>query len=73
MRGRAWTPDDTSTLERMAGRPDAEIAKATGHCRETVARHRRAMDRPAYGARRAWSRRDWMLHDAAGLTLDLTF
>jgi hypothetical protein len=57
----------------MAGRPDDEVAAVTGHCKETVARHRRAMDRKAYGARKDWTRRDWLLRDAAGLTLDLTF
>jgi hypothetical protein len=71
--GRAWTSSDTQTLERMQGRPDREIAQATGHCRETVARHRRAMDLKAYGARKAWTRRDWLLHDAAGLSFGLTF
>lgn len=69
MNGRPWSTADTETLERMQGRPDREVAQVTGHCAETIARHRRAMDRKAYGARSTWTRRDWLLYDAAGLSL----
>lgn len=42
MRGRAWTPDDTAILRRMAraGYSDGEIAEHLGYCRETVTRRR---------------------------------
>lgn len=58
MNGRAWTAEHTATLRRMAraGYTNAEIAKQTGHCPETVRRQRR--DRqidPVY--RTPWWRR----------------
>lgn len=66
--GRTWGPDDTATLERMAGVvPDAEIARMTGHCERTVRDHRNAMGWPAYAHRPKWTRRDYLLAGAAGL------
>jgi len=67
MNGRSWTSDDTATLERMKGRPDAEIAKATGCTLRQVQDHRRTLGLKAFTLRQRWTRRDWLLHDAAGL------
>ena len=70
MRGAPWTESHTATLHKLAGRvPDAEIGRITGHCAETVARYRRAFGLKAHAPRANWTRRDWLLHDAAGLTL----
>jgi CO/xanthine dehydrogenase Mo-binding subunit len=69
MNGRPWLPAHTATLTRMRGRPIDEIAAETGHCRETVARHLRAMGWKSYTPRKQWTRRDWLLHDAAGLSM----
>lgn len=47
---------------------DAEIARLTGHTRETVCRYRNAAGLEAYHAdRRNWTRRQRLLHDAAGV------
>ncbi len=70
MRGRTWTESHTATLHRLAGRvPDRDIGKLTGHCAETVARHRRWLGLKAHATRANWTRRDWLLHDAAGLSM----
>lgn len=70
-RGRAWTPSDTATLQRMAGRvPDADIASVTGHCERTIRDHRNAAGLPAYAHRPKWTRRDYLLAGAAGLWED---
>lgn len=68
---RTWTPDDTAILKRMAGRPDAEIACATKFSVRTVQEHRRALGMRAFNQRVGWSRRDWLLHDAAGLDFQM--
>jgi len=47
--------------------PDAEIARATGCALKTVQDHRRALGWKPYNQRQGWSRRDWLMHDAAGL------
>lgn len=72
MNGRPWTPDHTDTLKRMAGRPDSEIAEATGHAVRTVREHRRALGICAYQGRAHWTRRDWLLADAAGLDFQMS-
>lgn len=69
--GKPWTEADTATLERMAGRPDAEIAAAVGRSLRQVQDHRRARGIKAFVQRLGWSRRDWLLHDAAGLDFSL--
>lgn len=68
--GHTWTESHTATLHKLAGRvPDAEIGKITGHCERTVRDHRIARHLPAYHPKRAgWSRRDYLLSGAAGLT-----
>jgi hypothetical protein len=47
--GRPWTPTDTRTLEILngIGCDDAIIAEQTGHCVETIQRHRAALGLPA--------------------------
>jgi len=47
--------------------PDAEIARATGCALKTVQDHRRALGFKPFNQRQGWSRRDWLMHDAAGL------
>lgn len=67
--GKPWLPEDTTTLERMAGRvPDAEIARMTGHCERTIRDRRNKLDLRAYAPRPKWTRRDHLLSSAAGLT-----
>jgi hypothetical protein len=73
MRGTPWTNADTQTLERMQGRPDREIAQATGHKPWKVREMRHARGMKAYsGDRSHWSRRDWLLAGAAGLDMMAT-
>lgn len=45
MNGRAWTPDDTATLKRMAGAGygDAEIAQHINRDRDVIGAKRRAL------------------------------
>lgn len=69
---RRWTEDDTATMERMAGQPDAKIAEATGHSIHTVRDRRRAKGIPAFQGRAHWTRRDWLLADAAGLDFQIS-
>lgn len=72
MNGKHWTKHHTQTLERMAGRPDAEIAKATGHKIRTVRDHRQASGIKAFVGRAHWTRRDWLLNDASGLDFQMS-
>jgi hypothetical protein len=67
--GRAWTSSDTQTLERMQGRPDREIAQATGQPMRQVQEHRRALGIKAAIPRAGWSRRDYLMASAAGLDI----
>lgn len=68
MNGNPWTQEHTDTLERMAGRPDREIAQATSQPIWKVREWRRARGLMAYpGDRSHWDRRDWLMADAAGL------
>lgn len=69
---RPWSPSDSETLKRMRGRPDSEIANATGFSVRTVREHRRAMGFCAYQGRSTWTRRDWLLADAAGLDFSMS-
>jgi hypothetical protein len=50
MRGRVWMAKDTDTLMTLAriGCDDAMIALQTGHCVETVRRHRRTLGLEPY-------------------------
>lgn len=72
MNGKPWSPADTATLERMQGRPDREIALKTGHSIRTVRDRRQALGIKAHVGRSHWSRRDWLLHDAAGLDFQMS-
>ncbi len=72
MNGKIWTGEDTATLKRMAGRPDSEIAATTGHAVRTIREHRRALGICAYQGRAHWTRRDWLLADAAGLDFQMS-
>jgi len=56
----------------MAGRPDAEIADATKFSIRTVREHRRALGISAFQGRAHWTRRDWLLADAAGLDFSMS-
>jgi len=72
--GRPWTEEHTAILRRDGGRvPDAKIAEATGHSVITVRKRRDAMGIPGCVARSKWSRRDWLLHSAAGLDFEISF
>lgn len=51
--------------------PDAEIVKRTGCALRTVQEHRRAFGHKAFAQREGWSRRMWLLHDAAGLDFQM--
>lgn len=72
MNGKPWLQADTDTLWRMKGKPDADIAKATNHPIRTVREHRRAAGIPAHVGRSHWTRRDWLLADAAGLDFQMS-
>lgn len=56
-------------LERRE--PDAEIVRKTGITMRTVQEHRRALGRRAFPQRIGWSRRDWLLADAAALDFQM--
>lgn len=71
--GTPWLPEHTATLERMAGRPDREIAEATGHAIVTVKKRRADLGIPGYRKRAHWTRRDWLMHDASGLDFQISF
>jgi hypothetical protein len=62
---RPWTPEAQSMIEARV--PDADIARQTGVAIKTVQDHRRALGYKAFNQRQGWSRRDWLMHDAAGL------
>lgn len=68
----AWLQEHTDMLERMRGRPFAEIAKATGHSIPTVKARAAAAGIKGYRGRESWTRRDWLLHDAAGLDFQIS-
>lgn len=58
--GHPWLPSHTAILERMAGRPDREIAEATGQPMWKVRERRQALGLKAYSGRREnWDSRDW--------------
>ena len=72
MNGTPFTPSHADTLKRMAGKvPDAKIAALTGHSERTIRAQRNAMMLPAYQNRPKWTRRDWLLHSAAGLDFQI--
>jgi hypothetical protein len=68
-----WTAAHTDIMERMQGRPIAEIANATGHAIPTVKAHLRDAGIRSFRGRATWTRRDWLLHDAAGLDFQISF
>jgi len=72
MNGKPWTAADTVTLERMAGRPDAQIAETTGHSVPTIRERRRALGLRPCQHRAHWTRRDWLMADAAGLDFQIS-
>jgi hypothetical protein len=74
MNGRTWTAADTAILKDWAGREsDAEIGKRTGHAAITVRGYRNALGLAAYTPRtRAWTRRERLLHSAAGLDFQIS-
>jgi len=51
--------------------PDAEVSRLTGCAVRTVQEHRRALGVKPFNQREGWSRRDWLLHDAAGLDFQM--
>jgi hypothetical protein len=58
----------TEALETMRGQPDRLIAEATNEPLWKVREWRRAAGIKGYSGRRdKWTRRDWLLADAAGL------
>lgn len=69
MRGRPWTEEAQALLEKRT--PDAEIVRRTGITLRTVQEHRRAMGARVFPNRIGWSRRDWLLADAAGLDFQM--
>lgn len=72
MNGRMWTTANDTTLHELAGRvPDWQIAEKTGHAEVTVRNRRRAAGLPIYRNRSHWTRRDWLLNDAAGLDFQI--
>lgn len=73
MTNRTWSPEDTQILERMQGRPDREIAAAIGCAVPTVKKRRLAAGIAGFRGRANWTRRDWLLHDAAGLDFRVSF
>lgn len=72
MTRRPWSPSDSETLKRMRGRPDSEIANATGFSIRTVREYRRALGFCAFPGRAEWTRKDWLLADAAGLDFSMS-
>lgn len=72
MNGNEWRPEHTAILKRMAGRADAAIARATGHAVVTVRQRRAALGIPAHRGRTTWTRRDWLLTDAAVLDFQIS-
>ena len=66
LNGRPWTPEAQAMVESRV--PDAEVARLTGCALKTVQDHRRALGFKPFNQRQGWSRRDWLMHDAAGLT-----
>lgn len=73
-RGRPWTADDSARLRRMAqaGYSDGEIAREIACSIATVRDHRRAQGIRAHQNRSGWTRRDWLLADAAGLDFQIS-
>ena len=71
--GRPWTQSDTDTLERMQGRSFREIAKAMKRPLSTVKAHAQARGIKGYGSRAHWTRKDWLMADAAGLDFQISF
>ncbi len=70
--GQPFLASHADTLRRMAGKvPDARIAAITGHSERTIRDQRNAMMLPAYQRRANWTRRDWLLHSAAGLDFQI--
>ena len=66
LNGGPWTPEAQAMVESRV--PDAEVARLTGCALKTVQDHRRALGFKPFNQRQGWSRRDWLMHDAAGLT-----
>jgi len=71
-RGKPWTSADTATLQRMQGRPDREIAEAIGFSVMTIRKRRRDLGLKAFQGRSDWTRKDWLMADAAGLDFQIS-
>ena len=72
MRGKIWTAEHTATLHQWGGKmPDATIARMTGHSERTIRARRNAAGISPYVGRADWTRRDWLLHSAAGLDFQI--
>ncbi len=70
--GTPWLPDKHDpVLKAWAGKiSDAELGTITGHSGCTIRERRALLGLPAYHPKRSgWSRRDYLLADAAGLPL----
>lgn len=74
MNGRPWTEADSATLRLYAGRESyADIGKRTGHPPRTVRLYANAMGlRPYVPGLQRMSRREMLLHSAAGLDFQMT-
>lgn len=70
--GRPWLPHETAALERMQGRPLAEIARVLRRPIATVKARNAALGFKTFRGRKDWTRRDWLMADAAGLDFATT-
>lgn len=71
MNGSPWVPEKHDIiLKGWAGRiTDKEIGTITGHSERTVCKRRNELNLPAFHPQRiGWSRRDYLLASAAGLS-----
>jgi hypothetical protein len=70
--GRPWTEEDGATLERMQGRPLAEIAQVLGRPIPTVKARNALLGFKTFRGRARWTRHDWLMADAAGLDFQIS-
>ncbi len=71
MNGKAWSDEAQAVLERESGKlPAEDIARKIGFSVRTVQERQRLGGLPRYVHSRTWTRRDWLLASAAGLTID---
>jgi hypothetical protein len=72
MNGREWGKEHTERMIQNLGRSDAFIAGLLGFAEITVRKRRGALGLKAYGQRKGWTRRQWLMHDAAGLDFQIS-